>query len=92
MLGASSTGFGDYIYSKGFFPEVSAHPDRRWTTDELIRRSLPPYQSREYDDPGREWDYSHTGLRDARRHLGEGAEENHTISCSGRTSWNRWAP
>ncbi len=60
MLAASSAGFGDYIATDAFIAEVVADPLRVWTADDLIARSLPPYQTPQYDDPGRDWRYSHT--------------------------------
>jgi CubicO group peptidase (beta-lactamase class C family) len=62
MLAASSAGFGDYVYGQGFFQEITANPFRRWTADELIARSLPPFQNPQYNDPGQDWQYSHTGF------------------------------
>ena len=62
MLAASSAGFGDYVYGQGFFQAVSANPFRRWTADELIARSLLPFQHPQFNDPGHDWQYSHTGF------------------------------
>jgi len=62
MLAASSASFGDYVYGQGFFEEITADPFRRWTADELIARSLPPFQNPQYNDPGQDWQYSHTGF------------------------------
>ena len=62
MLTASSAGFGDYVYGQGFFEEITADPFRRWTADELIARSLPPFQNPQYNDPGQDWQYLHTGF------------------------------
>lgn len=60
MLAASSAGFGDYIATDAFIREVVANPLRVWTADDLIARSLPPYQRPQFDDPGQDWKYSHT--------------------------------
>jgi D-alanyl-D-alanine carboxypeptidase len=62
MLAASSAGYGDYITSPQFIAELVADPLRLWTADDLIVRSLPPYQQPQFDDPGRDWRYSHTGF------------------------------
>ena len=60
MLAASSAGFGDYIVTKAFIAELEADPLRVWTTDALIADSLPPNQVPQFNDPGRDWAYSHT--------------------------------
>lgn len=60
MLAASSAGFGDYIDTSAFIQEVVANPLRVWTADDLIERSVLPYQTPQFDDPGRNWKYSHT--------------------------------
>ena len=60
MLAASSAGFGDYIATDAFIGEVVANPLRVWTADELIARSVVPYQTPQFDDPGHDWKYSHT--------------------------------
>jgi D-alanyl-D-alanine carboxypeptidase len=62
MLAASSTGFGDYIRPPGFAKEVYANTRRVWTADDLIRRSLPPYQKPAFTNPGKNWAYSHTNF------------------------------
>ncbi len=60
MLAASSTGFGDYINSATFIDELVANPLRVWTADDLIVRSVLPYQTPQKFDPGQGWNYSHT--------------------------------
>jgi D-alanyl-D-alanine carboxypeptidase len=60
MLAASSAGFGDYITPPEFVRDVEADPLRVWTADDLIARSVPPYQKPQFDDPGQDWAYSHT--------------------------------
>lgn len=60
MLAASSAGFGDYITPESFVADVGADPLRTWTADDLIERSIAPYQEPQFDDPGRDWEYSHT--------------------------------
>jgi CubicO group peptidase (beta-lactamase class C family) len=61
MLAASSTGFGDYITPPAFVgKEIYANTHRVWTADDLITRSLPPYQKPAFTDPGKNWAYSHT--------------------------------
>jgi CubicO group peptidase (beta-lactamase class C family) len=68
MLGASSTGFGDYVYGHGvpsrgipsFADLVDRYPYRRFPASELILRSQEPFQEPKFDDPGKNWDYSHT--------------------------------
>jgi CubicO group peptidase (beta-lactamase class C family) len=60
MLAASSAGFGDYIATDAFIAEVTANPLRVWTADDLIARSVLPYQKPQFDDPGHNWKYSHT--------------------------------
>src|SRR4029079_13563456 len=60
MLAASSAGFGDYIVTKAYIAELEADPLRVWTTDALIAHSLPPNQVPQFNDPGRDWAYSHT--------------------------------
>jgi len=60
MLAASSAGFGDYIATDAFIAEVTANPLRVWTADDLIARSVLPYQKPQFDDPGYNWKYSHT--------------------------------
>lgn len=62
MLAASSAGFGDYITAPAFLAQVEANPLRVWTADDLIALSVAPYQSPQFDDPGRDWQYSHTGF------------------------------
>jgi D-alanyl-D-alanine carboxypeptidase len=59
MLAASSTGFGDYILPP-FGLELAANPLRVWTADDLIARSIPPYQQPQKFYPGQGWSYSHT--------------------------------
>jgi len=60
MLAASSAGFGDYVTTDAFIDDVTADPLRLWTADDLIERSVPPYQVPQFDDPGENWAYSHT--------------------------------
>jgi len=60
MLAASSTGFGDYINAGTFIEELVANPLRVWTADDLIARSVLPYQTPQKFDPGQGWNYSHT--------------------------------
>lgn len=60
MLAASSTGFGDYIRPASFTKAVTDNPRRVWTAHDLIVRSLPPYQTPAFTDPGKNWAYSHT--------------------------------
>ena len=60
MLAASSAGFGDYIATDAFIRELVANPLRVWTADDLIARSVLPYQTPQFDDPGHDWKYSHT--------------------------------
>ena len=60
MLAASSAGFGDYIATDAFIAELVANPLRVWTADDLIAHSVAPYQSPQFDNPGRDWKYSHT--------------------------------
>ena len=60
MLAASSTGFGEYITAPVFLNEVGADPFRVWSADDLITRSLPPYQTPQFTNPGQNWEYSHT--------------------------------
>jgi D-alanyl-D-alanine carboxypeptidase len=60
MLAASSTGFGDYVRPPSFGKAVYADPHRVWTANDLIERSLPPYQTPAFTDPGKNWAYSHT--------------------------------
>jgi CubicO group peptidase (beta-lactamase class C family) len=70
MLGLSSTGFGDYVYGPAhpalhipsFADLVEKDPHRVFTTAELIRRSRRPYQVPTFDDPGKDWAYSHTNF------------------------------
>ena len=60
MLAASSAGFGDYITPKSFVADVTADPLRYWSADDLLARSVLPYQSPQFDAPGQFWQYSHT--------------------------------
>lgn len=60
MLAASSAGFGDYITPDAFVADVTANPLRNWSADDLIARSVMPYQSPQFNDPGQYWQYSHT--------------------------------
>lgn len=60
MLAASSAGFGDYVTPPAFGKEIYADTLRIWTADDLIARSLPPYQKPAFIDPGKNWAYSHT--------------------------------
>ena len=62
MLAASSTGFGDYITPPAFGKEIYINTRRVWTADDLITRSLPPYQKPAFTDPGKNWAYSHTNF------------------------------
>ncbi len=59
MLAASTTGFGDYILPP-FGQDLAVNPLRVWTADDLIARSVPPYQEPREFDPGQGWAYSHT--------------------------------
>ena len=60
MLAASSAGFGDYITPPAFTGDVTANPLRFWSADDLMARSVMPYQSPQFNDPGQYWEYSHT--------------------------------
>lgn len=60
MLAASSAGFGDYITPPAFVADVTAAPLRFWSAEDLLARSVPPYQDPQFDAPGRYWQYSHT--------------------------------
>jgi CubicO group peptidase (beta-lactamase class C family) len=60
MLAASSAGFGDYIVPPSFVKDILANPLRVWTADDLLARSVAPYQKPQYNDPGMNWEYSHT--------------------------------
>jgi CubicO group peptidase (beta-lactamase class C family) len=60
MLAASSAGFGDYITPQAFVADVTTNPLRYWSADDLLARSVAPYQSPQFDDPGHYWQYSHT--------------------------------
>ncbi len=60
MLAASSAGFGDYITPPSFVADLTADPLRYWSADELLLRSVLPYQPPQFDDPGHYWQYSHT--------------------------------
>jgi D-alanyl-D-alanine carboxypeptidase len=60
MLAASSAGFGDYITPQQFVDDVTNHPLRYWSADDLIDRSVLPYQSPQFNDAGHHWQYSHT--------------------------------
>jgi len=60
MLAASSTGFGDYIRPPSFAKAIYKNTHRVWTANDLIRRSLPPYQEPAFTNPGKDWAYSHT--------------------------------
>ena len=60
MLAASSAGFGDYITPDTFVADLEADPLRFWSADDLLARSVAPYQSPQFDAPGHYWRYSHT--------------------------------
>ncbi len=60
MLAASSAGFGDYITPPSFVAALMADPLRYWSADDLLARSVLPYQPPQFDDPGHNWQYSHT--------------------------------
>lgn len=60
MLAASSAGFGDYISPDSFIDDVVANPLRYWSADDLLDRSVGPYQVPQFNDPGKYWQYSHT--------------------------------
>ena len=62
MLAASSTGFGDYIRPPAFAKEIYVNTRRVWTADDLIKRSLAPYQKPAFTNPGKDWAYSHTNF------------------------------
>lgn len=70
MLALSSTGFGDYVYGPGdpargiaSFPDLLYSDVRRnFTANELITRSQAPYQVPQYNNPGGNWEYSHTNF------------------------------
>jgi D-alanyl-D-alanine carboxypeptidase len=59
-LAFSSAGFGDYITPPAFVKETYADTLRVWTANDLIARSLPPYQKPMFTNPGKNWAYSHT--------------------------------
>ncbi len=60
MLAASSAGFGDYITPQSFIRDLEADPLRFWSADDLLARSVAPYQSPQFVAPGQFWQYSHT--------------------------------
>ena len=60
MLAASSAGFGDYITPDAFVRDLEADPLRFWSADDLLARSVAPYQVPQFDTPGQKWQYSHT--------------------------------
>jgi len=60
MLAASSAGFGDYITPPLFVADLMADPLRYWSADDLLARSVLPYQPPQFDDPGQYWRYSHS--------------------------------
>lgn len=60
MLAASSAGFGDYITPPSFVADLMADPLHYWSADDLVERSVLPYQPPQFDDPGQYWQYSHT--------------------------------
>lgn len=70
MLSASSAGFGDYVYGPAdpaqgipsFADVLYADVHRVFTAAELITRSQPPYQVAQFNNPGGNWAYSHTGF------------------------------
>ena len=70
MLAASSSGFGDYVTAQAnpalgipsFTNLILENPYQEFTTRELIRRSLWPYQEPQFSNPGGNWEYSHTGF------------------------------
>ena len=60
MLAASSAGFGDYITPQSFVRDLEADPLRFWSADDLLARSVVPWQVPQFDAPGKAWQYSHT--------------------------------
>ena len=60
MLATSRTGFGDYIRPESFAQAITDDPFHTWTSDEIIARSLSPYQKPVFTKPGSNWSYSHT--------------------------------
>jgi D-alanyl-D-alanine carboxypeptidase len=68
MLAASSSGFGDYVTAKGdpsqgipsFADLLLKNPYQEFSTNDLIARSLSPYQQPQFANPGGNWAYSHT--------------------------------
>src|SRR5664279_130674 len=57
MLAASSAGFGDYITPPAFVADLMADPLRYWSADDLLARSVLPYQPPQFNDPGHYWQY-----------------------------------
>src|SRR5215207_7316467 len=52
-----TSGFADYYLDEQFFDEMTSHPKRVWTTQELVRIGI---EDSPMFDPGTEWFYSNT--------------------------------
>ncbi|MGW7432535.1 serine hydrolase domain-containing protein [Streptomyces sp. NPDC054861] len=56
MLASNTTGLHDYVTDPAFGAELTAHPFRQWTPDELLAF---PYSHSFWYEPGTNWSYSH---------------------------------
>ncbi|MFC9734574.1 serine hydrolase domain-containing protein [Streptomyces roseolus] len=56
MLASNTSGLHDYVTDPAFGAELSPHPFRAWTPDELLAF---PFSHDFWYDPGTNWSYSH---------------------------------
>ncbi|MCB5169097.1 beta-lactamase family protein [Streptomyces bambusae] len=56
MLASNTSGLHDYVTDPDFLAELTAHPFRHWTPQDLLAY---PYSHSFWYDPGTNWSYSH---------------------------------
>jgi CubicO group peptidase (beta-lactamase class C family) len=60
MLARSTSGYADYVYTKSFYEKFYLDVFKEWTPQELI--SIGVNQPRTFNDPGKNWHFSHTNF------------------------------
>ncbi|MFF0482317.1 serine hydrolase domain-containing protein [Streptomyces sp. NPDC004435] len=66
MLANNTSGLHDYVTDPAFGAELTAHPFKQWTPDELLAF---PFSHDFWYDPGTNWSYSHANYLLLRRAL-----------------------